>query len=306
MPSDYNYGPRTYVGDTLPPGRVALGRRLFFDKRLSQDSTVACATCHDPQKAFTDGKPASEGVHAHVGKRNAPTLVNRGNGEMHFWDGRAPSLESQVLMPLQDPIEMGMTIDEAMERLRADTLYMSQFQAVFHRPPNTHDLAWALADYVRTIHSVESRFDRFLHGDDRALNALEKEGFRLFRDKANCTVCHGGADFTDESVHNTGVAWRDGKIQDEGRFDVTGRPYHHGAFKTPTLREAPRTAPYMHDGSLRTLEEVVDFYDRGGNRNPWIDEQITPLHLTIFEKHALVAFLQTLSGTVKEGLVKQE
>jgi cytochrome c peroxidase len=301
LPTDYRYGPKVYIGDTLPPDRVALGRRLFFDKRLSENGTVACATCHDPLKAFTDGKAASEGIHSQVGQRNTPTLVNRGAGEMHFWDGRASSLEQQALMPLQDPTEMGMKIDDILGRLRADAHYPAQFRAVFQHDPNSHDLAWALADYVRTIHSVESPFDRFMHGDDTALNALEKEGFRLFRDKANCTVCHGGADFTDEAVHNTGVAWRDGKIQDEGRFAVTGRSYHHGAFKTPTLREVPRTAPYMHDGSLKTLEEVVEFYDRGGNRNPWIDEQITPLHLSVFEKQAIVAFLKTLSGTVKEG-----
>src|SRR5205085_1920929 len=181
--------------------------------------------------------------------------------------------------------------------LRANSTYVKQFQAVFQREPNVHDLAWSLADYVRTIHSSDSPFDRFLAGDTQAMDALAREGFRLFRDKANCTVCHGGADFTDESFHNTGVAWRNGKLQDEGRFAVTGRAYHHGAFKTPTLRELSRTAPYMHDGSLATLEEVVEFYDRGGNRSPGLDAEIRPLRLTTTEKGSLIAFLRALNGT---------
>jgi cytochrome c peroxidase len=196
---------------------------------------------------------------------------------------------------------MGMKVEELLAILRADPEYRAQFTAVFQHEPNTHDLAWALADYVRTIHSLDSGFDRFLRGDQTAMNALEREGFRLFRDKANCTACHGAADFTDETFHNTGVAWRDGKLQDQGRFQVTGRSYHHGVFKTPTLREIPSIAPYMHDGSLKTLEEVVEFYDRGGNPNPWLDEQITPLHLTTLEKQAIVAFLKKLGGRVVEG-----
>ncbi len=300
-PLDRIYTPRVYLRISLPPARVALGRELFFDKRLSEDNSVACATCHDPEKAFTDGKPVSQGIHGRTGNRNTPTLMNRALSEIHFWDGRAASLEQQALMPVQDPAEMGMTIDAVLARIRADAAYVKKFQAVFQRDPNPHDFAGSLADYVRTIHSTDSPLDRYLAGDPNAMDALAREGFRLFRDKANCTVCHGGADFTDDRFHNTGVAWRDGKMQDEGRFAITGRPYHHGAFKTPTLRELPRTAPYMHDGSLATLEDVVEFYDRGGNLNPWLDEQITPLHLTPYEKQALVAFLKQLSGTIHEG-----
>ncbi len=194
-----------------------------------------------------------------------------------------------------------MPIADVLDRLQKDAAYRQQFQAVFQRPATTHDLSWALAEYVRTIRSSDSPLDRYLHGDAEALTPLEREGFRLFRDKANCTACHGGAEFTDEAFHNTGVAWHGGKILDEGRFAVTGRAYHHGAFKTPTLREVGRTAPYMHDGSIATLEEVVEFYDRGGNANPYLDEQITPLHLTSADKHAIVAFLRKLGGTIEEG-----
>jgi cytochrome c peroxidase len=140
-----------------------------------------------------------------------------------------------------------------------------------------------------------------MHGDGAALNALEREGLRLFRDKARCYICHSGDQFTDEQFHNTGVAWSGGELRDEGRAGVTGKRYHKGAFKTPTLREVALTAPYMHDGSIGTLEEVVEFYDRGGNRNPWLDENVEKLGLTVEEKRALVAFLRALSGTVRDG-----
>jgi cytochrome c peroxidase len=265
---------------------VALGRSLFNDPRLSRDGKIACASCHDRDRAFADGRPVPIGVFGRVGRRNAPAILNRGYGRTFFWDGRAPTLEEQVVQPIQDPNEMALTLDEASARvgLPADTI------------------ARALASYVRSILSGNSPFDRFVNGDRAALTEQEQSGLRLFRTKGNCTACHVGPTFTDEQFHNTGVAWPDSVLADEGRARVSGRAEHRGAFKTPTLREVARTGPYMHDGSLATLEDVIDYYDRGGNSNPLIDRDLRPLNLSPDEKRSLVAFLGSLSGEVREGL----
>jgi cytochrome c peroxidase len=270
---------------------AALGKKLFFDGRLSADGSVSCATCHNPDFGFADSQVLSPGVFGRKGTRHTPSLTDRGAGTLQFWDGRSPALEQQVLEPIANPQEMGMTVEGALARLRsADPAYRGLTAAT---------LAAALAGFVRTIRSGNSPFDRFLRGDAGALGDEEREGLRLFRDKARCYLCHSGDHFTDDLFHNTGVAWRDGKLRDEGRALVTGKAYHKGAFKTPTLREIARTAPYMHDGGIATLEEVVEFYDRGGNRNPWLDENVQPLHLSAAEKQAVVAFLRSLTGTVR-------
>ena len=269
----------------MTPEKVSLGRRLFFDKRLSRDRTLACASCHDPARAFSDGRDVARGINGAAGARNAPALINRGYGRLFFWDGRADSLERQTLQPILNPIEMGLTESELERRTGMKSV----------------EVTAALASYIRTIRSGDSRFDRYAAGRTSSLNALEKAGLQLFRVKGGCTGCHIGPNFTDESFHNTGVAWRDGRLADEGRFAVSGDPRDHGAFKTPTLREVVRTAPYMHDGSLKTLEDVVDFYSAGGRSNPNIDFQIRPLNFSTQERHALIAFLQTLSGRISEG-----
>jgi cytochrome c peroxidase len=211
--------------------------------------------------------------------------VNRGYGRAFFWDGRAATLEEQVLQPIQDPKEMDMTLAEVSARVGLQPA----------------DISRALASYVRSILSGNSRFDRFVNGDRRALSPEQQEGLRVFRGKGNCTGCHVGPNFTDERFHNTGIAWRDGSLQDDGRSAVTGKPEDRGAFKTPTLREIARTAPYMHDGSLVSLEEVVEYYDRGANANPGLEPELRPLKLTASEKRSLVAFLHALSGTIREG-----
>ena len=261
--------------------RVERGRDLFFDKRLSRDGTVACASCHNPERAFSDGRPVAIGVFNRVGRRSAPALVNRGYGRAFFWDGRAATLEEQVLQPIQDPNEMDMTLPEVSARVGMPIDEVSR----------------SLATFVRSLLSGDSRFDRFINGDRDALTAEQQAGLQLFRGKANCTACHVGPTFSDERFHNTGVAYREGRVLDEGRFEVTARPEDRGAFKTPTLREIARTAPYMHDGSFVTLAEVVDYYDSGGNRNPALDRELRPLKLTIGEKLSLIAFLQALNGT---------
>jgi cytochrome c peroxidase len=283
-----------------PPSanKIALGRRLFLDRHLSRDNSLSCAGCHDPAKGFTDGKTISEGVFHRRGTRNVPTLVNRGYGVAFFWDGRISTLEEQVLQPILNPVEMDMTVEAVVTALRYDRHYRAQFRQAFGREMNRDDLARALASYVRTILSGDSPYDRYLDGDQNALSSEARDGLRIFRGKGNCIACHVGPNLTDERFHNTGVAWRDGKLTDPGRFAVTGNEQDRGAFKPPTLREVMRTAPYMHDGSLKTLEEVIDYYDRGGNRNPYLDSDLRPLRLTTAEKRVLISFLRSLNGGI--------
>ena len=285
----------------LTAEKVGLGRRLFFDPILSRDYTLACASCHDPRRAFTDGLRLAVGVEGRSGTRNAPVIVNRAYGQAQFLDGRAASLEEQALMPIENPNEFDMTLEEAVARLQNHSDYPAQFEAAFGREPNADDLGRALASYVRTILSGDAPIDRYMNGEREALSEEARQGLRLFRGKANCTTCHLGPTFTDEEFHNTGIAWRAGKLADPGRFAVTGQEEDRGAFKTPTLREVTRTAPYMHDGSLETLEEVIEFYDGGGRANPHLDPELTPLRLTEEEKQALVAFLRALTGSLQEG-----
>jgi cytochrome c peroxidase len=274
----------------LTQEKVALGRKLFSDTRLSRDQKVACATCHDPKSAFTDAKPVAVGVFGRKGNRRVPTLVNRAYGKAFFWDGRISTLEEQVIQPIVNPKEMDMTLEEVVARLQPMQI-------------SPRGVAQALASYVRTILSGDSPYDRYVAGDRGALSEEARSGLAIFQGKGNCTFCHLGPNLSDERFHNTGIAWRDGKFSDPGRFTVTKNDEDLGAFKTPTLRNVTRKPPYMHDGSLATLEEVVDHYDKGGNPNPNLDPEIRPLHLTEAEKHALVAFLNSLNGTIREGML---
>lgn len=273
----------------LTAEKVALGQELFFDVRLSRDQSLACATCHDPAHGFTDARPLAVGVFGRRGVRRVPSLLNRGYGASFFWDGRVRTLEEQVLQPIVNPLEMDLPLEEAVARLRP-------------KVNSIEELSQALASYVRTILSGDSPYDRYVAGDRAALNAVELEGLRLFRGKANCVACHLGPNLTDELFHNTGVGFRHGRFADPGRFAVTQNPRDLGAFKTPTLRGVASRAPYMHDGSLATLEDVIEHYDRGGIANPSLDEEIRPLRLTAEEKRSLAAFLAALSGPVRHGL----
>lgn len=266
----------------LTAEKIKLGRSLFFDTRLSRDRTTSCATCHDPKLAFSDAQKVSVGIEKRTGTRRAPRIVNRVYGTSFFWDGRASSLEDQVTKPIFDPNEMDMKVEEAAARVGLDPAVMRD----------------ALASYVRTILSGDSPYDRYLQGDSTALTKQQKLGLQIFNGKGGCASCHVGPNLTDERFHNTGIGWP----ADTGRAAVTGKPEHRGSFKTPTLREVSRTPPFMHDGSLATLEDVVDFYNKGGNRNPNIDPDIAELRLTDDEKTALVAFLKALNGTVKDGI----
>jgi cytochrome c peroxidase len=308
--------------------KVELGRSLFFDTRLSFDNTVSCATCHSPRFAFADGQRVSLGVNAQEGVRNAPTVINRAFSREQFWDGRASSLEEQSKGPLVNPVEMAMpSLDFVENKLRGIKGYREWFKRVFGRELNIDDVARAIAAFERTILSGNSRFDRFRAGDATALNDSERRGLALFEGKARCSQCHSGFNFTDEKYHNIGIDW-DTSLIDLGRYKVSGEKLDFGAFKTPTLREIAHTAPYMHNGTFTSLEEVVSFYNKGGVANPFLDVEmrrpkrtleeilryyeeekeskegkkrsgqieLARLNLTKQEQADLVAFLKALSG----------
>jgi len=283
-----------------------LGRKLFFDVRLSRSGTTACATCHDPEHAFAQPLRVSVSDTGRTGRRNAPSLVNAALLPALMWDGRFRTLEEQASSPFQRG-EMGIGIEEAVRRLTSDPQYRHLFRAALDERPSVNGTARALAAYQRTLISGESRFDRFLLGNETAvLSSLEQDGFHVFDRKAACTACHDLQPranhagswlplFTDFRFHNLGVGYRSGQFADAGRYEVTGAASDVGAFRTPSLRNVAVTAPYMHDGSLDTLDDVVDFYVAGGRRNPNLSPLLRPLLLDAYEKAALVAFLRALT-----------
>jgi cytochrome c peroxidase len=293
--------PLPYRDEYTPPAvwtadKAALGKRLFHEKELSEDRTLSCASCHDPERSFTDNRPVAEGVRAQRGERNTPSIVNRALGKHQFWDGRAKTLELQALGPIANPLEMNLSVAEAVTRLKKVPGYTTEFQKAFGGGITPARIAEALAHYERTVYSVESPFDRFLDGDGKALSVSARKGLELFGGKAKCGECHAGINFTDENFHTVGV----GGVKQLGRAAVTKQNKDRGGFKTPGLREVARTAPYMHDGSLATLADVIEWYDRGGDPHPNKDKRIHPLNLTVEEKKALVAFLESLTGRVVE------
>jgi cytochrome c peroxidase len=245
------------------------------------------------------------GIKKQPGNRKAPAIINRAYGRSFFWDGRISSLEEQVLQPIQNPKEMAAELTTVLAMLKNDAVYRSLFSNVFGSSPEARWLSYALASYVRTLLSGNSPSDRYEAGEKTALTSQQQKGMRLFRGKARCATCHSGSNYTDEEFHNTGVAWnghsRDQAPLDPGRLLLTGQPRDEGKFKTHTLRNIELTAPYMHDGSFKSLEEVLNFYDGGGYPNPGLDTDIRPLHLTLDEKAALRLFLKALTG---DGLRK--
>lgn len=282
--------------------KAELGKVLYFDKRVSSDNSVACASCHAVEKAFTDGEAFSSGIGGQKGGRSAPTVINRAYSTLQFWDGRAASLEEQAKGPIANPVEMTAekSADEAHEatakRLRALPGYVERFEKVFGPKSLTIDnIAKAIATFERTVYSGNAPYDRYNAGDEKAMNESQVRGMKVFFNKAACDSCHLGFNFTDGSYVNIGIGM-DKLKPDLGRYEVSKRDEDKGAFKTPTLREIEHTGPYMHDGSLKTLEEVVEHYDKGGTKNEWLDARIKPLKLTPQDKKDLVAFLKALSG----------
>ena len=322
------------------PDKVTLGQRLFEDARFSADGTISCASCHKPDKAFSDGLPTAEGISKQRGTRNTPTVLNAAYYTTQFWDGRRPDLESQARDPLLNPIEHGLKSHQTViDIIRRDPDYPGEFKQVFgitRDAINIDHVVMAIAAFERTIVSGNSPFDRYQYaGDQTAMSASAIRGLETFRTKGRCVDCHKieqtAATFTDNEFHNLGVgfkrietrmfdivdAFRASQLNDQaidesvltqhdvselGRFAVTLRPSDIGQFKTPTLRNIELTAPYMHDGSQKTLQEVIEFYDQGGEQNPMLDGGIRPLNLTDQEKADLVEFMKALtSPNVAQG-----
>lgn len=281
----------------LTPEKIDLGKLLYFDPRLSADNTISCASCHNPQHGFADPSPFSKGVGGQFGTRNSPTVINSAFHLFQFWDGRAPHLEEQAKGPIANPVEMAHTLEGAAGAIKAIAGYAPYFKAAFGDEEVTIDrIAQAIASFERTVLSGNSPWDRYVYGDEPdALSESAQRGLALFEGKARCTQCHVGFNLTDGIFHNIGVGMNK-ENPDWGRFMVTEDEKDRGAFKTPLLRDLQKTAPYMHDGSIATLEEVIELYDRGGEPNPWLDPKMEPLNLTQQEKADLLAFMMSLEG----------
>ena len=315
------------------PEKIALGEKLFFDGRLSADGTVACSTCHDPERAFTDGRPVSIGIKGRAGQRNAPTILNALYNKAQFWDGRAQTLEDQAALVIVNASEMGQpNLERAVAAIGAVPEYQQAFRKVFGRAPNGTDLLRAIASYERTQFSFDSPFDHFIAGDKNAISDSAKRGWALFNSKARCNKCHALSEnkvdptyFMDQDFHNIGIGIirhnvaaeackaeqqiNSGNVIDVdraaiqsdmsvlGRFLGTKKDKDIAAFKTPGLRNVMITAPYFHDGSQATLWDVMDHYNKGdGIHNPWLDEDMQPLALSEAEIDDVVAFLATLTS----------
>lgn len=302
-PAAHQASPRILFAErTLPvpddnpqtPAKVDLGRRLFYDPRLSRDGQVACASCHKPEFAFSDGgKPVSTGIFGRKGSRNAPSLTNVGFRRHLFWEGRSPRLELQAVGPLTAHDEMGMEPEELAQRLGAIPEYARAFLEVFGEAPTLKTVTYAIAAFERTLLSYNSPFDRYQAGDDKAMSEAALRGLELFfSEKGDCFHCHVGPDFTDDEPRNTALYT---VYKDIGLARATGKDEDVGKFKTPTLRNVALTAPYMHDGSIKTLRDAVQHYNQGGQPNLNADALIRPLGLTDAEVDDLVAFLQSLT-----------
>ena len=304
------------------PEKVELGKKLFFDRRLSGDGTMSCATCHDPETGFADALATSLSYPTTRNWRNSPGLVNVAYRERLFHDGRATSLEEQALFPMLSPFEMNRNLDYLEEVLKTVPAYVDAFRSVFGGEITRQRVAMAVAAFERTLLSRDTPLDRHLRGEQGALSERQRAGLALFLGKAGCANCHNGPNLTDERFHNLGVpedpkekedprvlatARFVGKVsgfpgyrtlrEDPGRFLVTKDPAEWKAFATPPLREVAATAPYMHNGALPTLEAVIAFYDRGGGDDPRKSALLRPLGLSKEEKEALLEFLATgLSG----------
>lgn len=277
--------------------KVELGKQLYFDGRLSKNNGVSCAFCHNPGTGFADARQFSIGAFGTAGGRQAPTVYNTAFNPFQFWDGRAGSLEEQAIGPIHNPIEMAEKHESVVPKIAKSKGYQKQFQAVFGKGVSLQSIAEAIAAFERTILSANSAFDKYVMGDGAAMDESAVRGMDLFKGKARCILCHNGPNFTDNQFHNLGVP-QEGTLKDDpGRYNVTRLGRDRGAFKTPTLRSVIETAPYMHDGVFKTLEEVIDFLDKGGGPNPHLSPQIKPLGLTTEEKTDVITFLKALTGT---------
>jgi cytochrome c peroxidase len=295
-PSGFPAGPVSRAapeGNPLTEERALLGRRLFYEEALSRTREVSCASCHRQEHAFAEPEVVSSGVEGRQGTRNAPGLVNLAWSDRFFWDGRTPSLEEQAGQPIENPLEMDLSLDEAVARLKSMPAYVEQFQLAYGESIDADNLTRALASFVRVLVSGTSPYDRHLAGDDTDFSPAAARGEQLFfSERAECFHCHPSAALTNDGLFNNG-SYVDGG--DEGRRAVTGRPGDLGKFKVPGLRNIAVSAPYMHDGSLATLREVVERYAAGGLGHPSTDPQIRAFELAEEELEDLVAFLESLT-----------
>ena len=276
--------------------KVELGKQLYFETRLSKNNSVSCAFCHNPGTGFADARQFSIGAFGTSGGRQAPTVYNTGFIPLQFWDGRAGSLEEQAIGPIHNPIEMAELHETVVPKIAKIPGYQKQFQLIFGGGASLQHIAEAIAAFERTIVSQNSAFDKHVMGETGAMNDAAVRGLELFRGKARCILCHNGSNFTDNRFHNLGVPQVGPLKEDLGRYLVTRAQKDKGAFKTPTLRSVVETAPYMHDGVFKTLEEVIDFFDAGGGNNPNSSPLMKPLGLSSEEKADLVEFLKALTG----------
>lgn len=280
------------VHNPLTLAKVELGRQLFSDPILSRTETVSCASCHDPERFFMDGRRFGSGVEGRKGLRNSPSVLNAAYQRLLFWDGGAQTLESQVLGPLENEVEMDANLDTVLHRLRTHPAYPARFQDVFGEGPSIRTMTQAIAAFERTLVSTGSRYDRYQAGDTLTLTELERLGRALFFGRAQCASCHSGFLFTNQQFENNGLVSTEA---DSGRARITLNPQDYGRFKVPSLRNVAETSPYMHDGRLFTLEAVVEHYDAGGEGARNQHALVQPLHLSEHEKAALVAFLHSLT-----------
>lgn len=322
------------VGNPLTRAKIELGRQLYFDTRLSNDNSVSCATCHSPEFGYAANTQFGVGTKGQTGKRNSPVAYNRILSSLQFWDGRAATLEEQAKGPIANPIEMSNTHDVCVKSLGDIDGYQVQFAKIFPDGLNIDNVAKAIASFERALVTGASPWDYYEQlkvfndtykedladlealkkddpeiyeqymklkkaSDEHPISESAKRGGDLFFNKAACTACHVGANFTDEKYHNLGVGM-DTADPDLGRFAISKDEKDKGAFKTPTVRNVALTGPYMHDGSQKTLEEVVEWYDKGGHPNQWLDEKVKPLKLTAEEKADLVEFMRALTGPLPE------
>ncbi len=277
------------------PTKIALGAQLYFDPRLSADNTISCATCHDPSMAWANHNPTDTGIKGQVGNRNSGTILDSAYMKYQFWDGRAVSLEEQALGPIHNPIEMGETLDNVVRKLNAIPGYRTQFRVVFGTDVTEDGIAKAIAAFERTVVTGPSPYDRYIAGETAALSPAAHRGLDVFMGKGRCVLCHAGPMLSDQSFHNLGVGM-DRPDPDVGREAVTKNRRDRGRFKTPPLRNVALTWPYLHDGSARSLEDVLDLYDRGGVPNATLDPMVRPLGFTDQDKADLKAFLEALTG----------
>jgi cytochrome c peroxidase len=304
----------------MTPEKIELGKLLFFDARLSADGSLACVSCHLPEQGWTTNTPLSPAYPTSMERRNSQTLINVAYNTALLWDGRAATLEKQALGPIQNPLHMNQNLDQLVEKLKAAPDYVERFQNVFGTSVTPDGLGKALAAFERTLITRNAPFDRYMEGDQQAMSESARRGMELFKGKARCILCHHGSNFTDNQFHNLGVPHApllahplvqaslrfDAKrmniqayqqvTEDWGRYLVTKEEKDKGAFKTPTLRNVTQRDPYMHNGVFQSLEEIIDFYNRGGGAVPQKSPLIQPLGLTAQEKRDLLTFLHALTG----------